>query len=1109
MRLEGGAMRLSASDLMRFSGCPHATAFDVEHAHGRGPGSDGNDAETAIIQRKGLEHEARVLAGLKASGLRVAELPAGGDIVAQATGLGHILRDGRDVVYQAPLSGGLDGAHLWGGRSDFLHRVERPSALGAFSYEVADTKLKREATPAHVLQLAVYSDLLAEVQGVAPSQARVVLGTGEAVAVRLDDYGAYARRLRRRLEAFVDEPWETRSVPCAECATCRWTSRCEADWRATDSLFGVANITRPQVAKLEAAGILTLEALARHEGEIKGLSLAVREKLALQARLQHARKTGEPHFELKPFVPGRGFGLLPEPDPGDVFYDIEGDPHHPDGGLEYLHGVRTSGRFQAFWAHDREKEGRSLRELFAFFEASFAGRPEARVYHYAPYEVTALKRLTRRHGWGEPLLDRWLRERRFVDLFAVVRGAIVASEENYSIKSLERLYGLRRDGDVTTSMGSVVAYHAWKDTRDQAILDGIEAYNDVDCLSTEELRDWLVEVRPADAAWPDFKVDQEKVDGRTAEQVADEAAVDALVAPVVDPERRAAFRDLAFFHDREEKPAWWAVFESLGRDPEDLVDDLDALGGLQALGPAEPGPEGKGFRRRYAFPAQETKIRAGKDVTTPGEGRVERLKVVELLRREGEVVLHAGDGALLRDAMTLHPPMPIPTDVIRDGLREVLRDQISEAKLSAMGDLLARRAPRLRGGTVQDLLNGHDVVEGVRAAVMAMDGTVLPVQGPPGTGKTYVSARAILALVAAGHRVGVTASTHDAIRNLLEGCVAAASAPGVGTLPTIVHKGSGTTPYEAGAPIAWTASNGSAALRKAPIVGSTAWFFSRDDQVGAFDWLFVDEAGQMSLATLLGMGRAARNVVLVGDPQQLPQVIQAAHPGSAGLSCLEWVLDGARTLPPDRGVFLSVSRRMHPDVCGFVSERSYEGRLASHPDTARQAITGTPWPTIGAHWVPVGHEGRAQVSDEEVDTLAGAARDLVGGLWTDRDGRTRPMSEDDVIVVAPYNAQVNAIRDALDAVELTGVRVGTVDKFQGQEAAACLVSMTASSAEQSPRGIEFLLSLNRINVAVSRAKALALVFGSDRLLDAACRTLEQMRLANTLCALAEGSTLGR
>jgi len=344
----------------------------------------------------------------------------------------------------------------------------------------------------------------------------------------------------------------------------------------------------------------------------------------------------------------------------------------------------------------------------------------------------------------------------------------------------------------------------------------------------------------------------------------------------------------------------------------------------------------------------------------------------------------------------------------------------------------------------------------------------------------------------------VSSNSHEAIRNVLMGCLEALEGEGAKAPWHIAHKVSGDHDgYPEDCPVHRAVHNDDPILVGAQLVGGTAFFFSRDDNTQALDWLFVDEAGQVSLANMVAMGRAAKNIVLVGDPRQLPQVIQGAHPPPANQSCLEWMLGEHATIPPDRGIFLPITRRMHPAVCGFISDQVYEGRLNSHPDTAQQGVGATSWPAAGAFWVPVVHEGNAQQSAEEVEAIAAAIDALLGGTWTDRAGATRPLGEDDIIVVAPYNLQVNALREALK----DRVRVGTVDKFQGQEAPVCLVSMTASSAEETPRGMDFLFSLNRINVAVSRAKGLALVFGSPRLREAKCDTVEQMRLVNTLCAL--------
>lgn len=1085
MRDLDGRTLLSATDLMRFTGCAHATALDLARMRGEGPQPREDSEDAALLQKQGDAHEAAHLAKIRAAGRGVVEI-ARRDLAQDAAETRAMLAGGPEVVFQ--------GAFLsdsWGGWSDFLERVETPSALGPFSYEVADTKLKRRPHPKHVLQLVLYSDLLTEIQGVAPAFAHVELGDGTRATLRLSDYAAYARMARARLEGFVADPHPTRPIPCADCSLCRWGDHCESVWQAEDSLFNVANITRGQVKKLEAAGVTTMEALASLGAPVRSMAETTRHRLVTQARLQHARKTGLPSHELRAPEPGKGFDLLPEPQPGDLFYDIEGDPHHEDG-LEYLHGVWFDGQFRAFWAHDHAAEARALSDLLQFFRARLAAYPGARIYHYAAYEITALRRLTTRYGIGEAFLDRLLRERRFVDLFAVVRGGLIGSEPNYSIKSMEAFYGRKREGEVTTAGGSVVAYERWRETGEQRILDEIEEYNRIDCISTEELRDWLVSIRPA-GPWPQLAPDAGEKEVEEDGDAQDLRAT--LAASGLPGERQEMLFNLGLFHKREAKPAQWAVFDSATKDEDDLIDDLDALAGLEALGPVEPVK--RSFVRSYGFPPQETKLRRGSRTTVPVfEGPPVSVAVEEMDRRSRRVTVKAGPGKdhLLADRLTLHPDWPLDTGVIAAALRDVIADQCGPRAYRALDDLLSRTPPRLTGGPLQPV---DDPVAGTIDAVGAMDETVLPIQGPPGTGKTYVTARAILSLVRKGARIGVTSNSHEAIRNVLMGCFEAMEDEDLPITLDLVHKTSGADDgYPEDCPVRRTNSNEEAA--GAPhVVGATAWFFSREENVQAFDWLFVDEAGQVGLANMVAMGRAARNIVLVGDPRQLPQVIQGAHPEPASLSCLDWMLGDRATIPPDRGIFLPVSRRMHPEVCRFISDQVYEGRLTSHPDTARQAVSGTRFPAAGAFWVPVPHEGNAQTSTDEVMAIEAATTELLRGDWTDKDGVRRPMRQSDIIVVAPYNAQVNALRDALPE----GIRVGTVDKFQGQEAPVCLVSMTGSSAEETPRGMDFLFSLNRINVAVSRAKGLALVFGAPRLREAKCETVEQMRLVNTLCAL--------
>ena len=315
----------------------------------------------------------------------------------------------------------------------------------------------------------------------------------------------------------------------------------------------------------------------------------------------------------------------------------------------------------------------------------------------------------------------------------------------------------------------------------------------------------------------------------------------------------------------------------------------------------------------------------------------------------------------------------------------------------------------------------------------------------------------------------------------------------------MVQKSGDDEEEDANPGIVFVNDNDAPEIASADIVGATAWHFARYG-APAFDYLVVDEAGQVSIANILAMARSARNIVLVGDPMQLPQPLQGCHPGDSGRSCLEYLIDGHRVIPSDRGVFIPVSRRMHPSVCGFISTAVYEGRLSSDDAAAGQTLMSRAGDDLaGAGMRAVVHFGRSQVSVEEIDAIEARIAELEGATYRDRHGRERIIGLNDILVVAPYNAQVNALRAALPDL----VRVGTVDRFQGQEAPVCLVSMTTSSGEELPRDIAFLFSLNRINVAVSRAQVAAMVFASPLLLETPCRTVEEMSLVNALCALRE------
>ncbi len=501
MRKDNNETVFSASDLVNFSECAHLTTLDLIDLVTPLERAD-DEAETRLIQGKGQAHEQAYLEHIRARGTEVADMRAGPKSLDEAVARTlEAMRAGVEVIYQGALRTGR-----LAGYTDFLRRVSRPSALGDYSYEVVDTKLARTAKASALLQLVFYSDLLAAAQGAPPAMTHLVLGDRQERSFRVADYTHYYATLKARFLAHVDAAERaTYPNPCERCAICHWRDRCEAQRLADDHLVQVADIRRSQIKRLTEAGIPTLAALAQTPAgtRIKGIQPETLERLRQQAALQLGkRETEKSRYEVLPSAtePGRGLARLPPADEGDLFFDMEGDPLE-EGGLEYLFGVvfRDQGerRFRPFWAHSRAEERQAFEAFMDFVAARLARFPDLHIYHYAAYEVTALKRLMSLHGTREAQVDDLLRRGKFVDLYKVVRESIRVSEPSYSLKSIETFYREKREGEITTAGASIVFYERWKEERDDAILEEIRRYNEDDCRSTEALCTWLRGLAPA------------------------------------------------------------------------------------------------------------------------------------------------------------------------------------------------------------------------------------------------------------------------------------------------------------------------------------------------------------------------------------------------------------------------------------------------------------------------------------------------------------------------------------------------------------------------------------------------------------------------------------
>jgi len=1135
MRLSGDDLLLSPTDLYHFLACEHRTALDLYSARGRiDPPDSPPRPDAELVARKGNEHEDAYRRRLIEQGLEVFDVVAPGqspwEVPAAIERTEQAMRAGVDVVYQAAFVD--DG---WQGYADFLLRTDEPSpGLGGFSYEVADTKLAKHPKPYYILQLCFYSEQVARIQGLMPKHMHVVLGTSEQRTFLYDDFAAYVRRVRAHfgdvLAAFEDGAEPPYPYPVEHCSRCDWIERCERKREADDHLSRVAMMRRDQVGKLEAAGIPTLRTLAAQVPplQVAGIGDDALESLRDQAALQaHYDATGELRLNLLPLEDGRGFQRLPEPSRGDVFFDMEGDPFWGIDGLEYLFGAVTAdgggdpaSSFTAFWGHDRAGERHAFEGFVDWVTARLAADPEMHIYHYAPYEPNALKKLMSRHGTREAEVDELLRRRVFVDLYAVVRQSMRISEPRYSIKNVEAFYRDGRDTEVTEGGGSIVAYEEYLDTRDPAKLDALADYNRDDCVSTLELRNWLLaqredarreydavlaprDARPASRLSPERLEREEEIARLRAALTVD--LPDDEDAPL-DFEQRARrlLADLLDYHRRESKPGFWAYFERLQRTPAELEADSDAIGSLAPAPDVERGEQDLSWLYPLRFPDQQHKLRPGQAVDPATGGRV---TVVEVDDTRALVwIKRAKKSDVEPLPRALIPGQPLPTTAQRAALERLARRVIEHGlepngSLDALTDLLLGRPPRIAGLPEGSPLASGDL-ERLESQVAALDSSALFIQGPPGSGKTHTGARLIVDLMRRGRRVGVVATGHKAIANLLDKVEEAATAEGFSFRGLKKSSGEGTESHYEGAFIESSSTNADFEPPEDDIqlIAGTAWLFAREGLSGAGDTLFVDEAGQVSLADALAIGGAARNLVLLGDPQQLAHVVQGVHPRGSSASVLEHLLGDDETVAPERGVFLGTTYRMHPDVCSFISDTMYQGRLEAEERCATQTLTSPGLSGTGVRYLAVEHEDNRQSSPEEAERIAiEVERLLDGGAVVSCDGDERALTPADILVVAPYNMQVRAIATRLDG----KARVGTVDKFQGQEAPVVVFSMASSSGEDVPRGLDFLFSRNRLNVAISRAQCLAVLVCSPRLLHARCSSVEQMRLVNALCRLVE------
>ena len=1092
--------------------CKHATLLNLQLARKIIPSPPVYDNPSLVaLQQRGEEFEKDHIETLKQSGKTVVEISRGdtNDAAAQTV---EAMKRGVDIIYQARLE-----LKSWNGWADFLiKKDDKASNFGNWSYEVMDTKLSKETRAGAILQISLYSEMLEQLQGCIPEYMYIKNPSGKH-DYRVDDFAAYYRLMKKKLLHAIDNPVETYPDPVPHCDICKWLRVCDKRRRDDDHLTFIAGMGNTQIKEVNKWGVTTLESMAGlttplvHKPE-RGNAQTF-EKLSHQARMQHrSRVIDQFVFEILPLQEGLGFYLLPEPSEHDIFFDFEGDPYVGNTGLEYLFGWYHRDDYYDLWAHTDAEELKALEKFMDTVMNIWKRDEKMHIYHFGAYEQSALKRLVGKYATREDELDRLLRAGVFVNLHTITRNAIIAGIESYSLKELEKLHGYLRIRDLRLVAQKKVFYEGllesgYVDTIDEETIEVVRDYNKDDCISTKYLRDWLEKLRqklidegkniPRPVKEEDDPSEKIKAHQQRIQPLFDKLMKDVPLEKRNDEQQaKWLLANMLDWYRREKKSFWWEYFRLSELSDEDLLEENDALAGLVYTGNQKQ--EKKSVVHFYRFPEQEFSLKEEDTVSYKTE-TIGEIHSIDLVNRILGIKKQ-------KNSVNIHPTNIICKDDIPDTPKEesiirlaeyVIQNGIENAGRYQAGRELLLRSTRLPIESLQ-------INEQSNAAIMQVMGLnhdVLPIQGPPGTGKSHTAAQMIISLIKEGKKIGVTALSHKVITSLLEKVNKAAAKEKITV--RIVQKVNELADSE---DPDWIKTKSNQEVietiqQKFNIAAGTSFMWARPEFFESVDFLFVDEAGQLSLIDTLALSHAGKNLVLMGDPQQLKQPQKGSHPEGTEVSALEHILQEHKTISAEKGLFLETTWRMHPAINNYISELFYDNKLHTKPDTANQRLEGSSsYPEPGLYIELVNHEGNQNSSEEEVEKVVSIVDGLLGNnvYWVDYDKQKHKLTPDHIKIISPYNAQVELLKATLP-----NLQIGTVDKFQGQEAPVIIFSMATSTPENAPRGMEFLDSLNRFNVAVSRARAIFILVASPSLFEPACKSTQQMQLANSLCRLME------
>ena len=1123
----------TASRLKNWIACNYTTVNEINNKELKK--KDRSTTET-IRKKRGDEFEAKIYDRLIKQFPKHIQIKKDEDRFEKTK---EAIKKGYDLIHKAHFK------HKgWVGEIDFLILdKDKKTKNGKCRYEVYDTKLSSIPQTDHITQISLYSEWIATQQdNELPDFMYLILGIKDKekknTKLRIDEevkqyktlnYQLYFQKNNANYIKFLEnDKKDIEPNRCSFCAMCEWSDVCDKIWLEKDHLNQIAKIRKDQIIKIKKHGVKTLSEFAKIKKteKIKDLNSIILNKHLSQAELLiKFKETKIPQFKTLPLENERGFNKIPKSSPHDLFFDIEGldkilnseESEQDKQALEYLFGIYDHDNkkepYKYFWAHNQDEEKEKFVELLDFIDKHLKKFPDAHIYHYNHYEKTALTKLMSKHDTHLEQVNDLLRYGKLVDLYAVVNQGIQVSEREYSLKNLEKFYEYKRKGEIKKANDSTDKYLDWIETGEEKLLDEIKLYNREDCESTYFLREWLSEIKPKDSFYavkkePEVREKKWEKENEELKKLIEENCKDKKIKQIL--------KDILGFHNREEMIYWQSIFNRAARkSDEDLIDDSECIGFMEKVNEGF-GKDGKGKTIKvfnYKFSKQDFKVQEKDSVINATDGNLETYSVGKILSidesKKDENTIEISSSKDLPQILSIAKGEFYNHKIIIDAIRRFITSVINgEKKYKATYEFLKKSYPKIKNiKEGETIIKGGNFLEESFKAVESMDNSYLYFQGPPGVGKTHTAAHIIIELIKKSKKIGITANSHKVIFNLLTKIEELSkddfSFNGY-------HK-SGSTPdkrFNDGKFIKNISDTKKMDLEfeslDADLFSGTAWCFSRPACDEKLDYLFIDEAGQLTTADVLAISLSAKNIVIIGDQMQLSSPISAVHPGDSGQSLPEYLLEGNDTISSNKGIFIDKSRRLHPKLRQFVSENFYDERLKNFDFTKKRKIIFSnkkdSLPETGIVMIDANHrEVCRQKSEEEGKLVKKYYNELIGSTFLDERNNKKIMNEEDILVVAPYNVQVNYLKSILPK----GAKIGTIDKFQGQQAPATIISMTTSDPESLPRNVDFFFSRNRLNVAISRSQCLSIIIMNKKILEIACKKIKHIHLVNTFMKLLE------